>query len=246
MALNSQGSGELLLTIHDVSYSYKNARKAVDGIQLSLGAGVAGSMGPNGSGKSTLLRIAATVVAPHRGYVTWRGSRLTGGAELRRIRSEIGFAPQANDLPGHLTPWAAVNYAAWLKGIDGRARRTQAQQTLDMLAVSKELRNVPFARLSGGYQRRVVIACALVNNPALLVLDEPTAGLDQGTAELLREDLKQFKEGRVTILSTHLSEDVLDLCDTAFSLRCGVVSARLGRSDWASHPEQITQLARGN
>jgi ABC-2 type transport system ATP-binding protein len=180
-------------------------RMAVDGVDLSLTTGVHGLLGPNGAGKTTLIRSLATVLRPAGGQLD-----LLGGAGLRDVRRKLGYLPQEFGFYKRFTVREFVEYMAWLKEmpkteIPGAVQRAIERAGLTDRADSK------LKTLSGGMVRRAGIAQAIVNDPAILLLDEPTAGLDPAQRMQFRQLLRELDDTCV-VVSTHLVEDVAAAC----------------------------------
>jgi ABC-2 type transport system ATP-binding protein len=233
------------LELFDAAYSYGKF-EALAPITRSFGYGGLAVLGPNGGGKSTLLKMFATVIQPTQGDLRVLGLSVSNRSEVRGIRGSLGYAPQGFALPGHLTPRNAVRYAAWLKGVARHARSREAERCLDAVSMPQRYRSIRCSQLSGGYQRRTVIACALTNDPQVVILDEPTAGLDQATAEGLRVDFSSLRDDRVLVIATHLREDVEALCGHALALSEGRIIADTPRSAWETRPSLLSDMARGH
>jgi len=198
------------VVLEQVGKDYGRVRALAD-INLHIRPGMFGLLGPNGAGKTTLLRILATVLPPTRGRVR------VGPYDLRTqpdaIRRLLGYVPQDFGLPGRFTAAECLDYFACLKGIgDARTRRRLVEELL----VTVNLDGVAGRRVggfSGGMRRRLGIAQALLNDPLLLVVDEPTAGLDPEERLRFRDLLTRLAARRVVILSTHIVADVEETCD---------------------------------
>ncbi|GIG20211.1 ABC transporter ATP-binding protein [Cellulomonas chitinilytica] len=196
---------------------------ALDGVDLSFGPGITGLLGPNGAGKTTLLRIAATVLAPDAGDVRLLGRTLRSTEALHDVRCRLGYLPQEMGFPRTFTGFGFVDYMAVLKEWTQRAprhdevRRVLALVDLDGLA-TKRVRT-----LSGGQRRRLALAQALLGEPSLLLLDEPTTGVDPEQRVALRQVLSRAGERSTVLLSTHQTEDVEALCDRVVVLDRGRV-----------------------
>ena len=175
------------------------------GISLTLGPGITGLLGPNGAGKSTLMRIIATVTKPTSGTVRWDGADVVNDPlALRRV---LGYLPQDAGVYPHLNAREFLSYVAALKRLDARASRAQIDDllfALDLVPVATR----PLATLSGGNRQRVAIAQALLGDPQLLVIDEPTAGLDPEQRVRFRDLLANLARERVVLFSTHVVSDV--------------------------------------
>ncbi|HYG94383.1 MAG TPA: ATP-binding cassette domain-containing protein [Nocardioides sp.] len=203
------------------SYGGTPALRSVD---LSLGTGVTGLLGPNGAGKTTLLRIAATSIAADGGDVRLLGrDPHESHAELTEIRRELGYLPQELGYPSDMTTFGFVEYVAVLKEWDERrARHREVRRVLDLVGLG-DLAGKRVSRLSGGQRRRAGLAQALIGSPRLLVLDEPTTGLDPTQRAQLRRTLSVVGHESSVLLSTHQTEDVAALCERVVVLADGQV-----------------------
>ncbi|MFF2960735.1 ATP-binding cassette domain-containing protein [Streptomyces sp. NPDC057963] len=196
---------------------------ALDSVTLSLRAGVTGLLGPNGAGKTTLLRAVATALVPDTGEISVLGRDPRDPRERTEIRRRLGFLPQDPGFHPHFTAFEFVDYVAILKEMTHRARRhDEVRRVLDAVGMS-EHRGRRMKALSGGMRRRVALAAALAGAPELLVLDEPTVGLDPGQRLRFRELIAEIGEGRTVLLSTHQTEDVSALCHRVVVLDHGAV-----------------------
>ncbi|SHI24128.1 ATP-binding cassette domain-containing protein [Streptomyces sp. 3214.6] len=187
---------------------------ALDGVSLGFPVGVTGLLGPNGAGKSTLLSLLSTAQHPNEGIVTLLGEPVGAGGRrtVRRVRERIGVLPQSFGYYPRFTALEFVEYAAWLRKVPSRGRRDQARAALRQVAMEKHA-DRRMGDLSGGMLRRVGIAQAVVNRPALVLLDEPTVGLDPAQRVGFRDLIKGLGEHSAVVMSTHLAEDVVHTCD---------------------------------
>jgi ABC-2 type transport system ATP-binding protein len=212
---------------------------ALGGVDLRLGRGVTGLLGPNGAGKTTLLRIAATVLAPDAGRVRLLGLDPTRAGERVEIRRRLGYMPQEPGFHRGFTAFEFVDYVAILKELtDGRARRDEVRRVLELVGL-RDVMHKKIRALSGGMRRRVALAQALLRDPDVLVLDEPTAGLDPAQRLRFREVLSQLGEERTILLSTHQTEDVAALCRR-------VTVLDRGATVFEGTPHELAELARGS
>ncbi|KUO12083.1 ABC transporter ATP-binding protein [Streptomyces sp. DSM 15324] len=186
-------------------------RMAVDGLDLSLGTGVHGLLGPNGAGKTTLIRTLATVLRPTEGDLELLGGSVGGTGDVRALRRRIGYLPQEFGYYKRFTVREFVEYMAWLKEVPGADIPAAVQRAVERVGLADRADD-RMRTLSGGMVRRVGIAQALVNDPAILLLDEPTVGLDPAQRLRFRELLQQLGTDTCVLVSTHLVEDVAAAC----------------------------------
>ncbi|MFD7735060.1 ABC transporter ATP-binding protein [Kitasatospora phosalacinea] len=210
------------VNVRAVSVSYRG-RPVLDDVSFTLGPGVTGLLGPNGAGKTTLLRVLATAVPPDRGELSVLGEDPRTGPGKLAIRRRLGYLPQDPGFHPGFTALDFVDYVAILKEVtDRRARRAEALRVLEAVGLA-DRRAKKIRTLSGGMRRRVALAAALVGDPDLLVLDEPTVGLDPEQRLRLRELVADLGETRTVLLSTHQTEDVSALCRQVVVLDRGQV-----------------------
>jgi ABC-2 type transport system ATP-binding protein len=196
---------------------------ALDGVDLALDRGITGLLGPNGAGKTTLLSILATVNEPDAGRVAVFGLDPRHAAERTEIRRRLGFLPQELGYHRHFTVAAFLDYIAILKEITDRRRRA-AEVARVLAAVGLERRaGTRIRALSGGMRQRLGIAQALLGEPDLLILDEPTAGLDPEQRLRFRELLSDLPGNPVIVLSTHQADDIMAICPRVIVLLHGTV-----------------------
>jgi ABC-2 type transport system ATP-binding protein len=192
-------------------------------VDLHLAPGVTGLLGPNGAGKTTLLRILATVLPPSAGSVRLLGRDPAVDAERTAVRRSLGYLPQEVGFPRGFTPFAFVDYIATLKEWSERdARHREVRRVLDLVDLA-DLAGKKLRRLSGGQRHRAALAQALVGDPDLLVLDEPTTGLDPEQRAALRKVLSAAGHHATVLLATHQTEDVAALCERVVVLDGGRV-----------------------
>ena len=209
--------------IRALSKSYGRS-PALAGVELDVGTGVVGLLGPNGAGKTTLLRILATALAPTSGTVRILGhdpGRAEGRLAVRRV---LGYVPQEVGLYETFTVFDFIDYIAILKEhVDRAARRAEVRRVIDAVDLG-DVRSKRIRALSGGMRRRVALAQSLLGDPQLLVLDEPTAGLDPEQRLRFRQIVSQHAERRCVLLSTHMTEDVEALCDRVIVMDRGQIA----------------------
>ncbi len=186
---------------------------ALDGISLDLGIGVTGLLGPNGAGKTTLLRMLATVLAPDSGSLRLLSRNPAEADDRLEIRRRLGYFPQEPGFFRGFTVFEFVDYVAILKEMtDARRRHDEVRRVVAEVGL-EEVSGKKIRKLSGGMRRRVALAQSLLGDPELLVLDEPTVGLDPEQRLRFRDVVSKVGEGRTVILSTHQTEDVAALCN---------------------------------
>ena len=223
--------------IQAVAKSYLRTR-ALDGVTLNLGGGVTGLLGPNGAGKTTLQRILATVLAPDAGSVRLLGLDPDKPRQRLSIRRRLGYMPQEPGFHRGFTAFEFVDYVAILKEMtDRRARHREVRRALDLAGLGGVARK-RIRALSGGMRRRVALAQALLGDPDLLILDEPTAGLDPEQRMRFREMLSRLGEERTVLMSTHQTEDVAALCQRVVVLHRGAILVD-------GSPADVANAARG-
>jgi ABC-2 type transport system ATP-binding protein len=186
-------------------------RLAVDGLDLTLGNGVHGLLGPNGAGKTTLVRALATVLQPAGGTLSLLGQRVDGRDGLRDLRRQLGYLPQELGFYRRFTVREFVAYLAWLKEVPAGELAGAVQRAIDRVGLGDRAGD-RMKTLSGGMRRRVGIAQAIVNDPRILLLDEPTAGLDPDQRRQFRALLRELTADSCVLVATHLVEDVAAAC----------------------------------
>ncbi|MEA2560100.1 MAG: type transport system ATP-binding protein [Acidobacteriota bacterium] len=212
---------------------------ALRGIDLQINSGMFGLLGPNGAGKTTLMRILAGIVNPSQGALRVEGNDLTTEAGKRAVKSALGYLPQELGMYLELTAAQFVDYMAILKGLnEPRERKRRVAAVLEMVALQDSAER-KIKGFSGGMKRRVGIAQALVNDPKLLIVDEPTAGLDPEERIRFRNLLVNLAVDRTVILSTHIVEDIGQTC------RDIAVLAK-GRILFRGSPAELAEAAGGH
>jgi ABC-type multidrug transport system ATPase subunit len=212
-----------MLTIHDLSYLYPNGTRALDGVSLDLPAGMFGLLGPNGAGKSTLMRCIATLQTPQSGSIRFDGiDVLADPPALRRV---LGYLPQDFGVYPRVSAFDMLDHLAVLKGYAARGERRDAVERLLRQVNLWEVRRKAIAGFSGGMRQRFGIAQALLGDPRLIIVDEPTAGLDPEERNRFLNLLAEIGQNVVVILSTHIVEDVAELCPRMAILAGGRIVA---------------------
>ncbi len=197
------------LTVENVSKRYRNGVQALSGFDLELGSGILGLLGPNGAGKSTLMSILATITLPSSGRVLWHdGTDVYDIAQHpNALRNVLGFLPQDFGVYPSLSAVEFLEYLAAIKGLDTRSARKRIDELLTLVNL-QSAKTRKLGSFSGGMRQRVGIAQALLNDPKLLIVDEPTAGLDPEERVRFRNLLSELSHERIVILSTHIVSDV--------------------------------------
>ena len=193
------------LTVEGLSKKYRGGVQALRGVDLALKPGVLGLLGPNGAGKSTLMRILATITQPSAGRVVWNDSDIA--REPDTLRGVLGYLPQDFGVYPNLSAIEFLDYLAAVKGIPTDAARRRISELLALVNLADAAKR-PLGGYSGGMRQRVGIAQALLNDPKLLIVDEPTAGLDPEERVRFRNLLSELSGERIVILSTHIVSDV--------------------------------------
>jgi ABC-2 type transport system ATP-binding protein len=227
----------LTVEVRGLTKTYGRVR-ALDGVDLELRPGITGLLGPNGAGKTTLLSILATLLAPSAGTVRVSEWDAGDARDVVEIRRRLGFLPQELGLYPRFTAFEMVDYLAILKELrDPAERHRKVQAALDAVDLGRVARK-RISKLSGGMRRRVGIAQAIVADPELLLLDEPTTGLDPEQRAQFRELVTGIGERRTVLLSTHLVEDIAAVCSA-------VIVLRAGRVLFSGTPAGLRALAEG-
>ena len=193
------------LEIDNVSKTYRGGVEALRSFRLGLGPGVLGLLGPNGAGKSTLMRILATVTRPSTGRVLWNGKDIQDDPDM--LRNALGYLPQDFGIYPNLSAIEFLGYLAAVKGLGVACTQRRIGELLELVNLVDVARR-PLGGFSGGMRQRVGIAQALLNDPKLLIVDEPTAGLDPEERVRFRNLLSELSGDRIVILSTHIVSDV--------------------------------------
>ena len=199
-----------MLNFHDVSHVYANATRALDHVTLSIPRGMYGLLGPHGAGKSTLMRTIATLHTPTVGAILF--GEIDVIAEPEKLRRTLGYLPQDFGVYPRVSAYDMLDHMAVLKGVTSAADRRTTVETLLHQTNLWSVRKKMLSGFSGGMRQRFGIAQALIGNPELIIVDEPTAGLDPEERNRFLNLLAEIGESVVVILSTHIVEDVSDLC----------------------------------
>ena len=223
------------LSIRNVGKLYQGRVRALDDFSHDVEPGVLGLLGPNGAGKSTLMKILATITRPTTGTVTWNGEDVI--ARPDPLRAVLGYLPQDFGVYPHLNAVEFLEYLAAVKRVPRAAARTRIPELLALVNLT-EARKRPLGGYSGGMRQRIGIAQALLNDPQLLIVDEPTVGLDPEERVRFRNLLSELAHDRIVLLSTHI---VSDLESTATR----IVLIDRGRLVADGTPEALLARAQG-
>ncbi|TAJ74806.1 MAG: ABC transporter ATP-binding protein [Phenylobacterium sp.] len=199
-----------MLSIKGLTHVYPNGTRALDGVDLEIGKGMFGLLGPNGAGKSTLMRAIATLQTPSQGSIRFGDIDVIANPEA--LRRTLGYLPQDFGVYPRVSAIDLLDHMAVLKGIAGKGERKDTVETLLQQVNLWDVRKKAVAGYSGGMRQRFGIAQALIGRPTLIIVDEPTAGLDPEERNRFLNLLAEIGENVVVILSTHIVDDVSDLC----------------------------------
>jgi len=224
------------LHLNGVEHVYPNGTRALNGVTISIGKGMFGLLGPNGAGKSSLMRTIATLQTPTAGDI--RFGDIDVLREPTRLRATLGYLPQDFGVYPRVSAYDLLDHMASLKGVTSSADRKNTVETLLNQTNLWTVRNKAVAGFSGGMRQRFGIAQALIGNPELIIVDEPTAGLDPEERNRFYNLLVEIGENVVVILSTHIVDDVADLCP-----RMAVLAG--GRIQLEGAPLDLIERSRG-
>jgi ABC-type multidrug transport system ATPase subunit len=224
------------LQLESLSYRYPGGHDAVLDVELQPASGILGLLGPNGAGKSTLMRILATLTRPTRGRVLWNGIDIAKDADALRV--ELGYLPQDFGVYAALSAREFLRFLAAIKGLPARTTDARVEECLAMVGLS-DAADRRLGDFSGGMRQRVGIAQALLNDPKLLIVDEPTVGLDPEERLRFRHLLTDLAGERLVILSTHIVSDV-----EASAGELAIMSQ--GRLRFHGTPEDLIDRADGH
>lgn len=223
------------LTIEGVGKRYKGDFWGLKDFTLELGPGVLGLLGPNGAGKSTLMRILATITKPTEGRVLWNGTDSVRSPD--GLRAGLGYLPQDFGVYPNLNAIEFLEYMAAVKGLDRKAAARRIEDLLVLVNLA-EARKRPLGGYSGGMKQRIGIAQALLNDPEVLIVDEPTVGLDPEERVRFRNLLSDLGGERIVILSTHIVSDVE-------AVATGIAMMDRGRLLAYAEPEELLRRVEG-
>ncbi len=225
------------LVIENVSKTYANGVRALDGVSLTIRTGMFGLVGPNGSGKTTLMRTIATLQDPDEGSIRLGPTDVLQDKEA--VRRVLGYLPQEVGVYPNINAVTLLSHLATLKGITNRTEREHAVENLLKRVGLWDDRKKKLGTFSGGMKQRFGIAQALLGNPELIIVDEPTAGLDPEERNKFLNHLSEIGESVIVILSTHIVDDVAQVCNDMAIIREGFVLHK-------GEPQAALDEIRGN
>ena len=242
------------LVVEQVGKQYQGGLWALRDFSLELAPGILGLLGPNGAGKSTLMKILATITRPTEGRVTWDGEDVHARPE--RLREALGYLPQDFGVYPHLNAVEFLDYLGAVRGLDGRARRVRIPEVLAQVNLTDAAKR-PLGGYSGGMRQRIGIAQALLHEPRLLIVDEPTVGLDPEERVRFRNLLMDLAHERIVLLSTHIVSDLestaerIALMDKGRLLACATAEELIAQTEgrvweWTVPADDVAALRRAH
>ena len=229
-------ASDVVIQAEGLGHTYKGGHVALDGVDLKLGTGLFGLLGPNGAGKSTLMRVICTLLVPTRGVVTVCGHDVA--KDRREVRSLIGYLPQEFGAWRQHRAEEVLDTLARLSGLSNkRERKRRVAETLEQVGLT-EVADRKVKKLSGGMVRRLGVAQALVHEPRVLIVDEPTVGLDPEERMRFRQVMARLGRDRTILLSTHIVADLGGGCQEVALLDAGQIV-------FQGKPDEFLQQAEG-
>ncbi len=226
----------MLLTAKDLTVTFKNGYKGIQNMSFQIGNGIYGLLGENGAGKTTLMRVLTTIITPALGQIMFEDIPYEE-KNYRAIQKKIGYLPQELNLYPNLTVEETLMYLGSLSGIEKRTCKKRVQYYLERTSL-KEHKNKKNKQLSGGMKRRVGLVQALLNEPELLIVDEPTTGLDPEERVRIRRLLVDFSKDRTVLFSTHVVEDLAATTDQ-------ILIMKKGKLEYAGHASSLIAETKG-
>jgi len=225
-----------MLEIKNLSKTYDNGVKALNDVNLTIEKGMFGLLGPNGAGKSSLMRTIATLQQADAGSITFNGINVSSNPQA--IRQVLGYLPQDFNVYPRISAYDLLDHMAILKGINNKKERKESVEGLLAQTNLWDARKKAVSTYSGGMRQRFGIAQALLGDPELIIVDEPTAGLDPEERNRFHNLLASIGENKVVILSTHIVDDVEELCEKLAVLAAGQIQL-------AGHPSELVSTLTG-
>lgn len=223
------------LIIEELTKTYKGDIQALDRVSLRMTNGIFGLLGPNGAGKSTLMQILSAIIPPTSGEIRYGDLRI--GRDDQAIRRLLGYLPQSFGLYNKLTGEEFLEYIAMLKGIPAHAQRKQVAEILEKVNLAQKAKK-KIRTYSGGMKQRIGIAQAMLGDPQVIIVDEPTAGLDPEERIRFRDMLEELGADKIVLLSTHIVADIEHACKELAILAKGKVL-------FQGRPEDLISLVNG-
>lgn len=223
------------LKISHLNKDYKGGKKALTNFSLELENGILGLLGPNGAGKSTLMRILATITVPTSGQATWNGIDIVKNPNV--LRKVLGYLPQDFGIYPQLSAYEFLEYMAAIKGLKSKSLKMRIHSLLEEVNLL-HVRNKAIGTFSGGMRQRVGIAQVLLNDPQLIIMDEPTVGLDPEERVRLRNLLSDLSGDRIVILSSHIVSDIETIASNIAIMNNGVLLKH-------DYPYELLQTVEG-
>ncbi len=220
------------LSAQDLTYVHRGNRRALDGCTFEVKQSAVALMGPNGAGKSTLISLLVGSRQLQKGSIRIDGEDLQRRGTRRRLQTTLGYVPQHLRMWNGYTVGDILRYVGWLKGVNHGIIERRAIDALSAVGLEAE-QQTKIGRLSGGMRQRLALAQALVNDPDVLILDEPTVGLDPEQRVAFRRFIRTVAEGRLLVFATHLVEDVVAVAEHVVVLREGAIAASAALQDFA-------------
>ena len=208
----------MTIEVKEITKDYSSGKQALNNISMKIESpNLIGILGPNGAGKTTLMKLLIAGLTPTKGEILLNGEKLL--SQEKELKAQLGYLPQSFGLFDELTVWQFLDYMAALKGLKDKSYIETALEQVNLT----DQRKVRIRRLSGGMRQRVGIAQALLGNPKLLILDEPTVGLDPEERVKFRNLFSEMARDRILLLSTHIVEDVQSICNRVLVLHQGKI-----------------------
>jgi ABC-2 type transport system ATP-binding protein len=232
---------EVTISIKDLNKTFKNTQ-ALKNVNLEISKGMYGLLGPNGAGKTTLMKILSTLLKKDSGEISVCGVAVERSSKIREM---IGYLPQDFSMYGNMNAYEALDYLATLSGMNQRERKEKIPQILEKVNLLDQ-RKVKVKSMSGGMKRRLGIAQAIIHNPKVIIVDEPTAGLDPEERVRFRNLLCEVAKERIVLLSTHIVGDIEATCERIAILNkgeiifCGSVRELLDRVEGKVYTSEIS------
>ncbi len=208
-----------MLELKNLTKQYGN-KKALNNISLNFSEGIYGLLGPNGAGKSTMMNIITGNIKPSSGKVMWNNKEITSLGPS--YRSLLGYAPQQQGLYDTFSGRRFLSYMAALKDISKKSMKDEIERVLSYVNLTDSA-DKPIGTYSGGMKQRILIAQAILGNPKLIILDEPTAGLDPKERVRIRENIKAISEDKIILVSTHVVSDIQSIAKEIILLKDGLI-----------------------